>query len=44
MMDIAEEQRLLEEKVGRALEEAKTKLDIALDNLSRGGTDSEKKV
>jgi hypothetical protein len=43
-MDIAEEQRMLEEKVGRALEEARTKLDLALDNLSKGRTDSEKKV
>jgi hypothetical protein len=43
-MDTAEEQRMLEEKVGKALEEARTKLDIALDNLSKGGTDSEKKV
>jgi hypothetical protein len=43
-MDTAEEQRMLEEKVGRALEEARTKLDIALDNLSKSGTDPEKKV
>jgi hypothetical protein len=35
---------MLEEKVGKALEEARTKLDIALDTLSKGGTDSEKKV
>ena len=43
-MDAAEEQRMLEEKVGKALEEARTKLDLAMDNLSKGGTDSEKKV
>jgi hypothetical protein len=43
-MDAAEEQRMLEEKVGKALEEARTKLDMALDNLFKGGTDSEKKV
>jgi len=43
-MDPAEEQRMLEEKVGKALEEARTKLDTALDNLSKGGTHSEKKV
>jgi hypothetical protein len=35
---------MLQEKVGKALEEARTKLDIALDNLSKDGTDSEKKV
>jgi hypothetical protein len=43
-VDVAEEQRVLEEKVGKALEEARTKLDMALDNLSKSGTDSEKKV
>ena len=43
-MDVAEEQRMLEEKVGKALEEARTKLDAALDNLSKGGTGSAKKV
>lgn len=43
-MDAAEEQRMLEEKVGKALEEARTKLDTALHNLSNGGTDSEKRV
>jgi hypothetical protein len=43
-MDVAEEQRMLEEKVGKALEEARAKLDAALDNLSKGGTGSEKKV
>ena len=35
---------MLEEKVGKALGEARTKLDAALDHLSKGGTDSEKKV
>ena len=44
MMDAAEEQRMLEEKVEKALEEARAKLDAALDNLSRGGAESEKKV
>ena len=44
MLDVAEEQRMLEEKVGKALGEARTKLDAALDHLSKGGTDSEKKV
>jgi hypothetical protein len=43
-MDAAEEQRMMEEKAGRALEEARAKLDAALDNLSKDGTDSEKKV
>ncbi len=43
-MDVAEEQRMLEEKVGKALEEARAKLDAALDNLSKGGIGSEKKV
>jgi hypothetical protein len=43
-MDAAEEQRMLEEKVGKALEEARTKLDAALDHLSKGGIGSEKKV
>jgi len=43
-MDAAEEQRMLEEKVGKALEEARAKLDLAMENLSKGGTDSEKKV
>jgi len=43
-MDLAEEQRMLEEKVGKALEEARAKLDAALDNLSKGGTGSAKKV
>ncbi len=44
MMDAAEEQRMLEEKVSKALEEARTKLDAALDHLSNGGTEPEKKV
>jgi hypothetical protein len=44
LMDAAEEQRMLEEKVGNALEEARAKLDTALDYLSKGGTESEKKV
>jgi len=43
-MDAAEEQRMLEEKVGKALEEARTKLNLAMENLSEGATDSEKKV
>ncbi len=43
-MDIAEEQRMLEEKVGKALEEARAKLDGALDHLPKGGTESVKKV
>jgi hypothetical protein len=43
-MDAAEEQRMLEGKVAKALEEARTKLDTALDNLSKGGTDLQKKV
>jgi hypothetical protein len=43
-MDAAEEQRMIEEKVGKALEEARTKVDMALDNLSKSGTNSEKKV
>ena len=44
MMDPAEEQRMLEEKVGKALEEARAKLESALDHLSKGGAESEKKV
>jgi hypothetical protein len=43
-MDAAEEQRMLEEKVSKALEEARAKLDAALDHLSKGGTESVKKV
>src|SRR5205807_4621555 len=41
LMDIAEEQRMLEETVGKALEEARAKLDAALDHLSKDGSDSE---
>ncbi len=44
MMDAAEEQRMLEEKVGKALEEARTKLDAALDVLSNAGAEPVKKV
>ncbi len=44
MMDAAEEQQMLEEKVGKGLEEARTKTDEALDQLSKGGAESEKKV
>jgi hypothetical protein len=44
LMDSAEEQRMLEEKVGKVLEEARAKLDTALDSLSKGGADSVKKV
>ena len=44
MMDAAEEQRMFEEKVGKALEEARAKLDAALDFLSNGGTEPAKKV
>jgi len=44
LMDAAEEQRMLEEKVGKALEEARIKLNLAMENLSEGATDSEKKV
>src|SRR6266852_1802105 len=43
-MDAAEEQRMLEEKVSKALEEARAKLDAALDFLSRGGAEPVKKV
>src|SRR5690349_16284206 len=43
-MDAAEEQRMLEEKVRLALEEAKSKLDVALDHLAKGAPDSWKKV
>jgi hypothetical protein len=43
-MDAAEEQRMLEEKVGKALEEARAKLDTALELLSKGGPDLVKKV
>jgi hypothetical protein len=44
LMDAAEEQRMLEEKVSKALEEARAKLDAALDHLSKGGTESVKKL
>ena len=43
-MDASEEQRMLEEKAGQALEEARAKLDAVLDHVSRDGTDLEKKV
>ena len=43
-MDEAEEQRLMEEKTGKALEEARTKLDTALDNLGKSGPELVKKV
>src|SRR6266849_6452794 len=43
-MDAAEEQRMLEEKVGKALGEARAKLDAALDLLSNGGAEPVKKV
>ncbi len=35
---------MLEEKVGKALEEARAKLDVALDHLPKGGAESVKKV
>ncbi len=43
-MDAAEEQQLLEGKTGQALEEAKTKLDIATESLNKSDPDSWKKV
>ena len=43
-MDAIEEQRMLEEKLSKALEEARAKLDAALDLLSNGGAESVKKV
>ncbi|HEV2119638.1 MAG TPA: hypothetical protein VGS11_05990 [Candidatus Bathyarchaeia archaeon] len=43
-MDATEEQRMLEDKVSKALEEARVKLDVALENLSKVEKDSEKKV
>jgi hypothetical protein len=43
-MDPAQEQRLLEEKTGQALAEARTKLDIAIAELSRRSADLVKKV
>ena len=44
MTDAAEEQRMLEEKVGKALAEARAKLDTALGLLSNAGADPVKKV
>jgi hypothetical protein len=44
LMDAAEEQRMLEEKVDEALEEARTKLDVALDYLSNDRDDKVRKV
>jgi hypothetical protein len=35
---------MFEEKTGKALHEARMKLDIALDNLRKGGVDLAKKV
>jgi hypothetical protein len=43
-MDAAEEQRMLEEKVSTALEEARAKLDAALDLLPNAGAETVKKV
>ncbi len=43
-MDAVEEQRFLEEKTGKALDEARTKLDIAIDSINRSSDDSWKKV
>jgi hypothetical protein len=43
-MDPAQEQRMLEEKTGQALAEARTKLDIAVAELSKGSADLVKKV
>ena len=43
-MDPAQEQRMLEEKTGQALAEARTKLDIAIAELSEGNSDLVKKV
>ena len=43
-MDPAQEQRLLEEKTGQALAEARTKLDIAIAELSKSSADLVKKV
>jgi len=39
LTDAAEEQRMLEEKVGKALAEARAKLDTALGLLSNAGAD-----
>lgn len=44
MMDAAEEQRMFEEKVGKALAEARAKLDAASELLSNGGAEPAKKV
>lgn len=43
-MDPVEEQHLLEDKTGQALAEARTKLDIAMSELSKGGGDLVMKV
>ena len=43
-MNPAEEQRLLEDKTGRALAEARTKLDIATGAMANGSTDLVMKV
>ena len=43
-MDPVEEQRILEEKTGQALAEARTKLDIAIAELSKGSADLVMKV
>ena len=43
-MDPAQEQRLLEEKTGQALAEARTKLDIAIADLSNRSADLVMKV
>ena len=43
-MDAAEEQRMFEEKVCKALAEARAKLDTASEFLSKGGADLVKKV
>ena len=43
-MDAAEEQRMFEEKVGKALAEARAKLDAASELLSNGGAEPAKKV
>src|SRR4029077_6859473 len=44
LMDAIEEQRMLEEKVSKALEEARTKLDAALDLLPNAGAETVKKA
>lgn len=43
-MDAGEEQRMLEEKVTKALEEARAKLDAALDLFPNAGAETVKKV